>query len=266
MNKPTLIERKATKTSQGILSKGWYQVGSKIVLAKGNTTGNREPFAEVIGSKVAHYMSQGYGVVYRLAPAADYPDLKLFDFGHVSVCDKYVAGDALQFSKYVDAVQGRALQGIAYLDWIKNQPLAFRQRLCQMLFIDAVIGNQDRHLNNWDIEIHSGEILPFIDFGASCLGWAQLSTLAYRTEESISPDKAKPFDSTHLQQIRHLQRILKGEGKIMVKDPEIAVQKALEQSQDVLALDRIYAEKVTAYLTNRAKVCKAKAKDILEVI
>ena len=49
--KPVLIEKKATKTSHGILSKGWYKVGSATVLAKGDTKGSSEPFAEVIGGK-----------------------------------------------------------------------------------------------------------------------------------------------------------------------------------------------------------------------
>jgi len=60
--------------------------------------------------------------------------------------------------------------------------------------------------------------------------------------------------------------ILKGDGKIRVKDPDIAVKIALEQSEDVLLLDSVYAEKVTQYLTNRARVFKEKARDILEVV
>jgi len=265
-DKPALIEKRATKTSRGILSKGWYKVGSKTVLAKGNTEGNREPFAEVVGGRIAHYMSEGYAMVYEIAPASDYPELKVFDFEHVSVCEKYASKGSQQFSKYLDALHGKELQGNAYLDWIKKQPLSYRQKLCQMLFIDAVIGNQDRHLNNWDIEIATGDILPFIDFGAGCLGWGKLSSLSYKSPESISPDKAKPFGNNHLQQIRHLRLILKDDGKIRVNDPEIAVKIALAQSDDVLTVNSVYAEKVTQYLTNRARVFKDKAKDILEVV
>ena len=265
-SRPVLIKKQATKTSRGILSKGWYKLDGSTVLAKGNTEGNREPFAEVLGSRVAYQMSEGYGVLYNLALATDFPELKLFDFDYVSVCEKYVAGDSEQFSKYVDFLHGRELQGNAYLDWIKKQPLSFRQRLCQMLFIDAVIGNQDRHLNNWDIEIATGDILPFIDFGAGCLGWSKLSTLSYKTPEAISPDKAKPFGNNHLRQIRHLRLILKGDGKIRVKDPVVAVEAALKQSEDVFSLNPDYAEKVTQYLTNRARVFKEKAQDILEVL
>ena len=264
--KPVLIEKKATKTSRGILSKSWYKIGSATVLAKGNTEGNREPFAEVIGGRIAYFMSEGTSVLYNLAPASDYPELKVFDFDHVSVCEKYMSGDSQQFSKYLDALHGKELQRNAYLDWVKKQPMSFRQRLCQMLFIDAVIGNQDRHLNNWDIEIDTGNILPFINFGAGCLGWSKLSTLSYKTPEVISPDKAKPFGNNHLQQIRHLRLILKDDSKIRVKDPEAAVKVALEKSEDVLSLDPVYAEKVAHYLTNRAMVFKEKAQDILEVV
>ena len=196
-DKHVLIEKRATKTSRGVLSKGWYKIGSKTVLAKGNTEGNREPFAEVIGGRIAHYISEGYAVLYQLAPASDFPELKIFDFKHVSICEKYTSNASQQFSKYLDALQGKALQGIAYLDWIKKQPLLFRQKLCQMLFIDAVIGNQDRHLNNWDIEIATGDVLPFIDFGAGCLGWGKSNILSYKSPEAISPDKAKPFGNTH---------------------------------------------------------------------
>ena len=265
-SKPVLIKKQATKTSRGILSKGWYKLGSSTVLAKGNTEGNREPFAEVVGSRVAYQMSEGYAVLYNLAFATDFPELKLFNFDYVSICEKYVAGDSEQFSRYVDFLHGRELQGNAYLDWVKKQPILFRQRLCQMLFIDAVIGNQDRHLNNWDIEVATGDILPFIDFGAGCLGWSKLSTLSYRTPEAISPDKAKPFENNHLQQIRHLRLILKGEGEIRVKDPEVAVETALEQSGDVFSLNPDYAEKVIQYLINRARVFKEKSQDILEVV
>jgi len=264
--KPVLIEKKATKTSRGILSKGWYKIGTKTILVKGNTDGNREPFAEVIGSRIAHIMSEGYAVLYSLAPSADFPELKTFDFEYVSVCEKYAAKDFEQFARYVDTLQQKELHGNAYLDWIKKQSLEFRQMLCKLLFIDAIIGNQDRHSNNWDIELSTGKVLPFIDFGAGCLGWSKLSALSFKNPESISPDKAKPFGNNHLQQIRHLRLILKGEGKIRVKNPVAAVQIALEQSEDVLNLNPAYAGKVSQYLTNRAYVFTEKAIDILEVV
>ena len=60
--------------------------------------------------------------------------------------------------------------------------------------------------------------------------------------------------------------ILKGEGKIRVKDPEVAVRVALEQSKEVLSVNPVYGEKVTQYLTNRARVFSEKARDILEVV
>jgi len=59
---------------------------------------------------------------------------------------------------------------------------------------------------------------------------------------------------------------LKGEGKKRVKNPDVAVRTALEQSEDVLNLNPVYADKVSRHLTNQAHVFTEKAIDILEVV
>ena len=53
-----LVEKRETRTSRGMLSKGWYRVDDQLVMVKGNSiteagTAGYEPYSEVMASLIA---------------------------------------------------------------------------------------------------------------------------------------------------------------------------------------------------------------------
>ena len=56
-----LVEKRETRTSRGMLSKGWYHVDDQLVMVKGNSiteagTAGYEPYSEVMASLIAQVL------------------------------------------------------------------------------------------------------------------------------------------------------------------------------------------------------------------
>ena len=56
-----LVEKRETRTSRGMLSKGWYRVDDQLVMVKGNSiteagTAGYEPYSEVMASLIAQVL------------------------------------------------------------------------------------------------------------------------------------------------------------------------------------------------------------------
>ena len=56
-----LVEKRETRTSRGMLSKGWYRVDDQLVMVKGNSiteagTAGFEPYSEVMASLIAQVL------------------------------------------------------------------------------------------------------------------------------------------------------------------------------------------------------------------
>ena len=56
-----LVEKRETRTSRGMLSKGWYHVDDQLVMVKGNSiteagTAGFEPYSEVMASLIAQVL------------------------------------------------------------------------------------------------------------------------------------------------------------------------------------------------------------------
>lgn len=247
---PVLIEKRATKTSKGMLSKAWYGMGGDIVLAKGNTKNGLEPYAEFVGSRLVHYMTQGTSVLYDLNPAKLFPEVKTFNIEWVSVCKKLDQPSIQQFCSWLESEKGKEMSTSQVAQWIKLQSESYRKQIAVMLFTDAVIGNQDRHLNNWDVNTRTGELLPLLDFGASCLGWGFNGKLSYDNPMRISPDHSKPFAPQHNKQINQLKQILvKGE-MIEVRNPRVVLEGTVRDLEDLIG-ESSYTKVVRGYLQNR---------------
>jgi hypothetical protein len=114
-----LISKFATKTSRGMLSKGWYNVDGGIYLVKGNSKGSYEPFAEYIGSRIVSKITNGFAIPYDLEPAELYPEVKTFSFPFVSICPRWEPQNTAQFSRYVDAVEQKEVKD--YSLWVSNK-------------------------------------------------------------------------------------------------------------------------------------------------
>lgn len=95
-----LVEKRETRTSRGMLSKGWYHVDDQLVMVKGNSiteagTAGDEPYSEVMASLIAQVLGLLH-VKYALMPAKLFPDIQTYSCDVVSVCPLFVKpGDQL---------------------------------------------------------------------------------------------------------------------------------------------------------------------------
>ena len=92
-----LVEKRETRTSRGMLSKGWYRVDDQLVMVKGNSitetgTAGYEPYSEVMASLIAQVLGLPH-VEYALMPAKLFPDIKTYSCNVVSVCPKFTTND-----------------------------------------------------------------------------------------------------------------------------------------------------------------------------
>lgn len=195
------------KNSKGCLSKDWYMIEGKKCLVKGNkktvTSALYEPYAEVIAYKVASALGMD-AVPYWLDEAKNYPQINTYGIGHVSVCENIKLRDNEQLvsfyklmdlmgQKYEDPLRAYAQLGISY------------RPLYQMLVFDALIGNTDRHLNNWEYIVSPGGIrpAPILDNGESLMATIGDDDIEHCGD--MYPDKSKSFESTHNEMISLLK-------------------------------------------------------------
>ena len=92
-----LVEKRETRTSRGMLSKGWYHVDDQLVMVKGNSiteagTAGYEPYSEVMASLIAQVLGLPH-VEYALMPAKLFPDIQTYSCDVVSVCPKFTTDD-----------------------------------------------------------------------------------------------------------------------------------------------------------------------------
>ena len=92
-----LVEKRETRTSRGMLSKGWYHVDDQLVMVKGNSiteagTAGYEPYSEVMASLIAQVLNLPH-VEYTLMPAKLFPDIQPYSCDVVSVCPKFTTDD-----------------------------------------------------------------------------------------------------------------------------------------------------------------------------
>ena len=92
-----LVEKRETRTSRGMLSKGWYHVDEQLVMVKGNSiteagTAGYEPYSEVMASLIAQVLGLPH-VEYALMPAKLFPDIRTYSCDVVSVCPKFTTDD-----------------------------------------------------------------------------------------------------------------------------------------------------------------------------
>lgn len=249
--KPVLLEKIYTHTSKGMLSKGWYAINGGIYLVKGAYKNEYNPLAELIGSQIAYLVSDKNAVLYKLDNKAKYPEIKS-DFKYVSLCEKWSHNATQQFYRYAELRSNKRITD--YFGWIcRNCGKKQLHDLSMMLFIDALIGNQDRHLGNFEVDVKTGNFTKIIDFGGSCL--ADYPTKRYRIK-GLAPDKCKPFGDTHMQQMRRVKTLLARDSqKLIVPDVEQVVRKVMSDNKALLcSVSNNYYTELNTYLLNRAAV------------
>ena len=216
-----LVEKRETRTSRGMLSKGWYHVDAQLVMVKGNSiteagTAGYEPYSEVMASLIAQ--------LYHFADLAD---------AHFLASGRAASPEAL--FQYAIELYGKK--------W-----------LYQMLAFDAFIGNEDRHENNFDVIVRDGKNYapPIYDNGGSLLAWATDEELT-DTKLRYQFDKAKPFRSHHAQQIKMID-----EPVLPTRDLDELYSEIIQSISPILALlSEKRASAIRQYLKYRLHYLKA---------
>lgn len=259
MDKYELQSIWSTCTSAGEVSKGIYIDEQGVeYFVKGNTENNREQYSEVLAYKIAKLLNIDI-LEYWLEKCKYFPDIKIYNnYQHVSI-SKLLQEDMYQFYNTVVKMQNNKNKD--YFTWYINLGLSLNH-LYKMLFLDAVIGNKDRHLNNFDI-IYNKETNKFsnaiiLDCGASLLYNKPDIELKMLRENQIGPNISKLFKETHTQQLIFLNRKIPKEYREL-QLPNIDEELRLKIYSEVLnvGLEAEFSNKrieiITQYVYNRLK-------------
>lgn len=185
-------------TSDGFLKKRWKIINGERCLIKGGSNPFwQQPFNEVIAAEIMKRLQISH-VPYRLvwdngypySVCADFvtPNTELVSAWRVSKTSKSNNSD----SKYQHLV--KCCENLGVSDIV--------QSLDEMLVLDYIIGNEDRHMNNFGL-LRDPDTLqwigmaPVFDSGSS-LGYDR--TAGQIADENKTP--CKPFKKTHEEQIK----------------------------------------------------------------
>lgn len=250
-----LVNKYSTKTSLGCLSKGWYENNNILYLVKGNSNSEissefgYEPFSEVLASRLGKIL--GLPIVdYVLKPASDYPEITTYNCDFVSVCRRFNKDDEqlVSYCKWADLTNGKEVKD--YFSYYLKCKL-LNKDLAKMLVFDAITGNPDRHLNNFDIVVGKNyqRLSPIFDNGACML--ACKSNAELKMYKGIGFDKAKPFKPTHTEQAALVKRRLYT-GNLFSVNVESIYEEWVASCSDIFNLmDNYRAECIKNYIRNR---------------
>lgn len=185
-------------TTDGFLKKRWKIPDRKCCLIKaGSPPFQQQPFNEVIATKIADRL-EIYHILYTVMWENGVP---------YSVCDDFVTPDTELIPAWrVMQTQKKENQTSVYQHYrnccdslgVPNMAHA----LDQMIVLDYLIANEDRHLNNFGL-LRNPDTLewlgpaPIYDSGSS-LGYDKV-TAQIRSGRNIT---CKPFKKTHQDQLR----------------------------------------------------------------
>ncbi|MDE5754555.1 MAG: HipA domain-containing protein [Oscillospiraceae bacterium] len=186
-------------TVNGWLRKKWKIIHGKRCLIKGGANFFQEPFNEVIASKMAERLEISH-TEYRLAYEGK-------NHMPVSVCEDFITRDselitAGEISRVLpmEANEDKFGHFIRCCEFLKIPD--YRRSLDEMLVLDYLIANQDRHMGNFGAVRNADtlkyiSLTPVFDCGTS---------LRYDTPTVyIEPDlnvESQPFRSFHDEQIQ----------------------------------------------------------------
>lgn len=255
-----LIQKFETQTTRGMLSKAWVELDDGTqCLIKGNGMENKiagqEPFSEVIISRIGKAL--GLPVLrYELIERSRCEDFITLHGGikYASICPSYAQGTSLQsisFYKYLVASgQMRTDLLVSY----QRSGLSL-EYLAKMLALDAFVGNPDRHLNNFEMYKSNGVWYNTImfDFGAGLLAWKDSKYCRSITKgNKLYFDVAKPFKTTHYEQVKLMKRLCRMNTILGVKDKNAFYKHIFNSCEDVFDKMPDYRVKaIKNYLINR---------------
>ena len=185
-------------TSDGCLKKRWKIINGKRCLIKGGSDiARQQPFNEVIATKIMERLNIPH-VPYTMT----------WDNGSpYSVCEDFITADTeLVPAWWIINSKKRSNNMSVYQHFVsccKDLGITnIEECLNQMIVLDYIIANEDRHLNNFGL-VRNAETLEWIGFApiydsGSSLGYDKLPT-QIRMQSDI---KCKPFKKKHIEQLK----------------------------------------------------------------
>lgn len=186
-------------TSDGQLIKKWKIADGKRVLIKGGSNPyQQEPLCEVIASGIAERLCIPH-TKYTLLWEHEKP---------FSVCQDFITSETELVSAYHIMQSRKKPNDLSDYEFYLNcaEQLGvknIREQTEKMIVLDFLIGNEDRHFNNFGlirnaVTLEWIGVAPIFDCGTS---------LWYNTQESLIKPlypnlPAKPFKKTHREQIK----------------------------------------------------------------
>lgn len=195
-------------TTNGMLPKAWRRKEGKVLLYKGGTSGlantGKEPYSEFYAAQVAEAMGIPH-VTYGLSK---------WKGQLCSTCELFTSKD-ISFVPASTLISTSRISQI--IDWFDDH--GWKNDLADMLVLDAIIRNTDRHLGNFGflVDNHTNQLLrpaPIFDNGLSLYCYVMdndLNNLAEQ-EKTLAPALYANFDEVALhvigqkqkQELRHL--------------------------------------------------------------
>ena len=185
-------------TSDGWLKKKWKIIdGKRYLIKSGSGTTQQEPYNEVIATIICRRLGINH-IPYTLTMINDYP---------YSACENFITKDTEFVSAY-DLMKSEKKENhiSTYRHYInvatENGIDDIEERVNEMLVLDYIVGNEDRHQGNFGI-IRNSETLeyigsaPIFDTGNSL--WFDKPIPMIKSNGKI---KARPFKSNHEEQIK----------------------------------------------------------------
>lgn len=234
-------------TSTGDLKKRWKVVGGhKVLLKAGSKPFQYEIFNEIIASKIMSLLSFEH-IDYSFFK--DETGIYCLSRNFVNYNEDFVTAYQLYNSKKVDnntSIYNHLISIYKDLN-IDN----YKTYLNQMLFIDYIVGNVDRHLNNFGV-IRDAKTLKFIRIApiydtGSCLGF-NLNDEEFKKKTDLG---WKPFKSKTINnQLQLIDDYLWLDVNRLNDIPK-EVDKLLIQFKDYISLTR--RELIISFIVNRIK-------------
>jgi hypothetical protein len=254
-------------TSDGNLKKRWKIIdGKRCLLKAGSMPYRQQPYNEVIASIIMDRLGIDH-VPYSIIHLGNEP---------FSLCEDFVTKNTELVSAYrILQIRGKENHENDYLHYIntcKELGIDISSAIDEMIVIDYIIANEDRHFNNFGL-IRNAETLEWI--GAAPIFDSGTSLWFDRSEDQIknAEIKCKPFKKHHSEQIKlvsdisrfdfskldgvedDIRRILEGQKSERVELISESVRNRIETLQ-LLAVDQNvkaencfndeYSEEVTA--------------------
>ena len=185
-------------TSDGWLKKKWKIINGKRCLIKGGSGAiQQEPYNEVIASKIMERLDIPH-VKYSLIMEEEYP---------YSICEDFITPQTELISAwYVMQTEKKPNHISVYQHYVncceKLGIPKIKEALDQMMVVDYLIANEDRHQNNFGVirdaeSLNFIETAPLFDSGTS-LWFDKPAPMIGRTAKLA----CKPFKNTHEEQIK----------------------------------------------------------------